>query len=67
MEFLVFNRANKKKGKVVIIAETDRKVIVRKLWPKRKKKCLCYSKTLAKLIEILDSKKEPEDGILSIL
>ena len=50
-----------------MIAEADGKVIIRKLRPKGKKKYSCYSETLAKLIKILDSKKEPEDGVLSIL
>ena len=66
-ESLAFNRANRKKGKVAIIAEADKKVIIRKLRPKQKKKCSCCFKTLAKLIETLDSKKEPENGVLSIL
>jgi len=67
MEFLAFNKANKKKENVAIIAEIDKKIIVRKLRLKWKKKCLYYSETPAKLIKTLDSKKEPEDSILSIL
>ena len=67
MEFLVSSKVNRKKGKVVIIAEINRKVILRKLRPKRKKKCSYYFKMLAKLIKTLDFKKEPKNNVLSIL
>jgi len=33
MEFLVFNKVNRKK-KVAIIAKIDKKEIIKKLWPK---------------------------------
>jgi len=64
---LVFNKINRKKGKAVIIAKVNRKEIIKKLWLKQKIKCLYYLKTLVKLIETLDFKKEPEGGVLSIL
>ena len=66
IESLAFNRANRQKGKVIIIAKIDKKVIVRKGRLKQKMKCLCYSKTLAKLIKTLNS-KELKDNIFSIL
>ena len=65
MEPLASSRANRRKGKVIVIAKGE--VIVRKVRPKRKIKCLYYSRTLAKLIKALNSKKELEDGIFSIL
>jgi len=65
VEPLASGRANRRKGKAIIIAKGE--VIVVKARPKRKMKCLCYSKTLAELIKALNSKKEPEDGIFSIL
>ena len=66
-EPLASSEVNRKKGKAAIIAKVDREVVARKLRLKRKIKCLCYSKTLAKLIKALDSKKEPEGSILAIL
>ena len=65
MEPLAFSKANRQKGKVVIIAKKE--VIVRKAQPKWKIKYLCYSKTPAKLIKVLNSKKELKDSIFSIL
>jgi len=50
-----------------MIAEVDRKEIIKKPRPKRKTKCLCYLETLIKLIETLDFKKEPKGGVLSVL
>ena len=67
MEPLASNKANKKKGKVVIITEANREVVAGKLWPKRKIKCLYYSKTLVKLIEALNLKNEPKGSVFSIL
>ena len=65
MEPLASSRANRRKGKAIIIAKGE--VIVRKVRPKRKIKYSYYSRTLAKLIKALNSKKELEDGIFSIL
>ena len=62
IEPLASSRANRQKGKV-IIAKANREVIIRKARPKY----LYYSKTLAKLIKALNSKKELEDNIFSIL
>ena len=67
MEPLASSKANKQKGKVAIIAKADKEIIVRKLRPKRKIKCSYYSKTPAKLVKALNSKKEPESSILTIL
>ena len=67
MEPLASNKANRRKGKAAIITKANGEVIVRKAQLKQKIKCLCYSKMLAKLIKALDSKKEPEDSIFSIL
>ena len=67
MEPLVFNKINRQKGKVVIITKVNREVIIRKVQLKQKIKCLCYFKILAKLIEALNSKKELEDSIFSVL
>ncbi len=64
-EPLASSRANKRKGKAAIIAKGE--VIIRKVRLKQKIKCSCYSKTLAKLIKALNSKKELEDSIFSIL
>ena len=64
---LASSKANRKKGKVAIITEADREVVVGKPLPKRKLKYSYYSKTLIKLIKALDSKKELEEGVLSIL
>ena len=50
-----------------MIAEANREVIVKKAQLKRKIKYLYYFKTLAKLIKALNSKKELEDSIFSIL
>jgi hypothetical protein len=50
-----------------MIAEADGEVIVKKVQLKWKIRCLCYSKMLAELIKALNSKKEPEDSIFSIL
>ena len=69
-EPLTFNKANRRKEKVVIITKANREVIIRKIQLKRKIKYLYYFKTLAKLIKALNfnnSKKELEDGIFSIL
>ena len=65
MEPLASSRANKQKGKATILAKGE--VIVGKARPKRKMKCSCYSGTPAKLIKALNSKKELEDSIFSIL
>jgi len=62
---LAFSRANRRKGKAIIIAKGE--VIIIKARPKRKIKCLYYSKTLAELIKALNSKKELKDSIFSIL
>ena len=67
VEPLASSKANRQKGKVAIIAKANREVIVRKLQPKRKIKCLCYFKTLVKLIKALNLKKELESSISSIL
>jgi hypothetical protein len=64
-EPLTPGRANRRKGKAIMIAEGE--VIVGKARPKRKMKCSCHSGTPAELIETLDSGKEPEDGIFSVL
>ena len=66
IEPLAFSKANRRKRKAVIITKGE--VIVGKARPKRKIKCLCYSKTPAKLIKALNSKKkELKDSIFSIL
>ena len=65
MEPLASSRANRRKGKVIVIAKGE--VIIGKVWPKRKIKCSYYSRTLAKLIKALNSNKELEDSIFSIL
>ena len=65
IESLASSRANKQKGKAIIITKGE--VIVGKVRPKRKMKCSYYSRTPAELIKALDSKKEPEDSIFSVL
>ena len=50
-----------------MIAEADKEVIVEKVQLKWKIKYLYYFKTLVKLIKALNSKKELEDSIFSIL
>ena len=67
MEPLVFNKANRRKGKVVIITKANKEVIVGKIQLKQKIKYSYYSKILAELIEALNSKKELKDGIFFIL
>ena len=67
IELLAFSRANRRKGKAVIIAEADGEIIIKKAQLKRKMKCLYYFKTPAKLIETFNSKKELENSIFSIL
>ena len=67
MEPLAFSRANRRKGKAAMIAKANREVIIGKAQLKRKIKCLYYFKTLAELIKALNSKKELEDGIFSVL
>ena len=66
-EPLASNKANKQKGKAVIITKANKEVIVKKAQLKWKIKYLYHSKTLAKLIKALNSKKELEDNIFSIL
>ena len=44
VKFLVFNKVNRKKGKVIIIAKVDRKEIIKKLWSKQKNKVLVLFK-----------------------
>jgi len=66
-EPLAFSKSNRRKGKVAIIAKANREVIIRKLRPKRKIKCLCYSKMPVKLIKAFNLKKELEGGVSSIL
>jgi len=58
MKFLIFSRTKGRKGKVIIIAKVNGKEIIGKLLPKWKLKCLCYFKTLIKLIKAFDFKKE---------
>jgi len=65
-EPLASSRANRQKGKAVVIAKADGEVIVRKARLKQKIKCLCYSKMPAKLIKALNS-KELENSIFFIL
>jgi hypothetical protein len=67
VEPLASAEANRRKGKAAMIAEADGEVIVRKPRPKRKIKCSCHSETPAELIKALDSKKEPEGGVSSVL
>ena len=55
---LAFNKANRQKGKIAIIAEANKEEIIKKPQLKRKMKYLYYFKTLVKLIEALNSKKE---------
>ena len=50
-----------------MITEADGEVIVKKVQPKWKIKCLYYSETPVKLIKALNFKKELKDGIFSIL
>jgi hypothetical protein len=50
-----------------MIAKVNGEVIVRKVQPKWKIRCLYYFKTLAELIKALNSKKELKDGIFSVL
>ena len=50
-----------------MIAEVNGEVIVRKAQLKREMKCLCYSKTPAKLIKALNFKKDLKDSIFSVL
>ena len=50
-----------------MITKANKEVIVKKAQLKRKIKYLYYSKTLVELIKVLNSKKELEDGIFSIL
>jgi hypothetical protein len=50
-----------------MITEADGEIVVGKPLPKRKLKCSYYSKTPIELIKALNSKKELEEGILSIL
>ena len=50
-----------------MITKTDGEVIIKKAQPKQKIKYLYYSKILAELIKALNYKKEPEDGIFSVL
>ena len=66
-EPLAFSKANRQKGKAAMIAEADREVIVGKVQPKWKIKCLCHSEMLAELIKALNFKKELKDGIFSVL
>ena len=66
-EPLVFGRTNRQKGKTAIITEADKKEIVKKPQPKQKMKCLCHSETPVELMEALNSKKEPEGGVFSVL
>jgi hypothetical protein len=67
IELLAFNKANRQKGKAVIIAKANKEVIIKKIQLKRKMKCLYHSKTLAKLIKAFNSKKDLKDNIFSIL
>ena len=55
------------KKKVVIIIKANRELIIKKLQPKWKIKCLYYFKTLIKLIKPFNSKKEFKGNIFSIL
>ena len=64
-EPLTPSRANRRKGKAVIITKGE--VIIRKARPKRKIKCSYYSRTLAKLIKALNSRKELKNSIFFIL
>ena len=66
-EPLASSKINRKKGKAAIITKANREAIVKKLQLERKIKCLYYSKTPARLIKALNSKKELEGGIFSIL
>ena len=66
-EPLAFNKANRQKGKAVIIAKANREVIIKKVELKWKIKRLYYSKMLAKLIKALNIKKELKDGIFFVL
>ena len=64
---LAFSGANRQRGKAVIITKADKEEIIKKLQLKWKIKCLYYSKTLVKLIEALNSKKELKSGVSSLL
>ena len=66
-EPLAFSKVNKQKGKVAIITKVNRKVIVKKVQPKRKIKYSYYFKILAELIKAFDFKKKLKDGIFFIL
>ena len=64
---MAFSRANRQKGKVVIITEANKKEIIKKPQLKWKIKYLYYSKMLVKLIKALNSKKELKSSISSLL
>ena len=64
---LASSGANRQKGKAVIITEADKEEIIKKPQLKWKMKYLYYFKTLVKLIETLNSKKELKSGISSLL
>ena len=46
-----------------MVTKANKEVIIRKVQLKQKIRCLYYSKTLAKLIKALNSKKELKDSI----
>ena len=50
-----------------MIVKADKEELIRNPQPKQKMKCPCHFKTPVELIVILDSKKEPESGISSVL
>jgi hypothetical protein len=66
-ELLAFSKANRQKGKAIIVTKANKEIIVGKVQLKQKIRYLYHFKMPAKLIKALNSKKKLEDSIFSIL